>query len=98
MRQVPEIDVFVDSPLAVNATAVSECILNVSIKISRCYVKDPDPFGFDNLYYINKVEESKKLNSHKKPCVIISASGMMEAGHVKHHLANNISDRKTQSL
>jgi metallo-beta-lactamase family protein len=60
--------------------------------------KDPDPFGFDNLFYINKVEDSKKLNDHKKPCIIISASGMMEAGRVKHHLANNISNPKNTIL
>ena len=60
--------------------------------------EDPDPFGFDNLFYINKVEDSKRLNDHKKPCVIISASGMMEAGRVKHHLANNISDPKNTIL
>ena len=59
---------------------------------------DSDPFGFANLFYINKVEDSKKLNDHKKPCVIISASGMMEAGRVKHHLANNISDPKNTIL
>jgi metallo-beta-lactamase family protein len=44
------------------------------------------------------VEDSKKLNDHKKPCVIISASGMMEAGRIKHHLANNISDSKNTIL
>jgi metallo-beta-lactamase family protein len=60
--------------------------------------KDPDPFGFDNLFYINRVEDSKKLNDHKNPCVIISASGMMEAGRIKHHLANNISDPKNTIL
>jgi metallo-beta-lactamase family protein len=60
--------------------------------------KDSDPFGFENLFYITRTEDSKKLNEHKKPCVIISASGMMEAGRVKHHLANNISDPKNTIL
>jgi metallo-beta-lactamase family protein len=59
---------------------------------------DPDPFGFNTLFYITKQEDSKKLNDHKAPCVIISASGMMEAGRVKHHLANNISDPKNTVL
>ncbi len=54
--------------------------------------QDPDPFGFNSLFYIKRVEDSKKLNDIKKPCVIISASGMMEAGRVKHHLANSISN------
>jgi metallo-beta-lactamase family protein len=97
--RLPKIDMFVDSPLAVNATAVfrmhPECF---NKNFSDVMEKDPDPFGFDNLYYINKVEDSKKLNVHKNPCVIISASGMMEAGRVKHHLANNISDPKNTIL
>jgi metallo-beta-lactamase family protein len=91
--RLPKIDIFVDSPLAVNATAVfrlhPECYNNDFLKVMD---NDPDPFGFNNLFYINKVDDSKKLNDHKKPCVIISASGMMEAGRVKHHLANNISN------
>ncbi len=97
--RLPKIDIFVDSPLAVNATAVfrmhPECF---NKNFSDVMEKDPDPFGFDNLYYINKVEDSKKLNDHKNPCVIISASGMMEAGRVKHHLVNNISDPKNTIL
>jgi metallo-beta-lactamase family protein len=97
--RLPKIDIFVDSPLAVNATTVfrmhPECF---NKNFSDVLEKDPDPFGFDNLYYINKVEDSKKLNDHKKPCVIISASGMMEAGRIKHHLANNISNPKNTIL
>lgn len=97
--RLPKIDIFVDSPLAVNATAVfrmhPECF---NKNFSDVLEKDPDPFGFDNLFYINKVEDSKRLNDYKKPCVIISASGMMEAGRVKHHLANNISDPKNTIL
>jgi metallo-beta-lactamase family protein len=91
--RLPKIDVFVDSPLAVNATTVfrmhPECF---NKEFSQVLKSDADPFGFTNLFYITRVEDSKKLNDHKKPCVIISASGMMEAGRVKHHLANNISD------
>jgi len=97
--RLPRIDMFVDSPLAVNATTVfrmhPECYNKNFLNV---LTKDSDPFGFDNLFYINKVEDSKRLNDHKKPCVIISASGMMEAGRVKHHLANNISDPKNTIL
>jgi metallo-beta-lactamase family protein len=97
--RLPKIDVFVDSPLAVNATTVfrmhPECF---NKNFAEILEKDPDPFGFDNLFYITRVEDSKKLNDHKKPCIIISASGMMEAGRVKHHLANNISDPKNTIL
>lgn len=97
--RLPKVDIFVDSPLAVNATTVfrmhPECFNNSFVEVLKT---DPDPFGFDNLFYINRVEDSKKLNDHKKPCVIISASGMMEAGRVKHHLANNISEPRNTIL
>jgi metallo-beta-lactamase family protein len=97
--KLPRIDIFVDSPLAVNATTVfrmhHECF---NEEFGRILKKDPDPFGFDNLFYITRQEDSKKLNDHKKPCVIISASGMMEAGRIKHHLANNISDPRNTVL
>ena len=97
--RLPKIDIFVDSPLAVNATSVfrvhNECYNEDFLKILE---KDPDPFGFDSLFYITRVEDSKRLNDHKKPCVIISASGMMEAGRVKHHLANNISNPRNTVL
>lgn len=97
--RLPKIDIFVDSPLAVNATTVfrmhPECFNKDILKVMETH---PDPFGFNTLFYITKQEDSKKLNDHKKPCVIISASGMMEAGRVKHHLANSISDPKNTVL
>ncbi|HUX55455.1 MAG TPA: MBL fold metallo-hydrolase [Bacteroidales bacterium] len=97
--RLPKVDIFVDSPLSVNATAVfrmhPECF---NPEIIEAMETDPDPFGFNTLFYITRQEDSKKLNDHKKPCVIISASGMMEAGRVKHHLANNISDPKNTVL
>jgi len=93
LGKLPRIDVFVDSPLAVNATTVfrmhSECF---NAEFSKVLETDDDPFGFPGLSYITKVEDSKRLNDHKQPCVIISASGMAEAGRIKHHLANNISN------
>jgi metallo-beta-lactamase family protein len=98
-HRLPKIDIFVDSPLAVNATEVfrmhPECFNNDILKFMET---DPDPFGFKSLYYITRKEDSKKLNDIKKPCVIISASGMAEAGRIKHHLANNISDPKNTIL
>jgi len=97
--RLPKIDIFVDSPLAVNATTVfrmhPECF---NKEIHELMQTDPDPFGFNSLYYITRQEDSKKLNDHKKPCVIISASGMAEAGRIKHHIANNISDHKNTIL
>lgn len=91
--KLPKVEIFVDSPLAVNATTIfrlhPECFNKDILKIME---NDSDPFGFNSLTYITRTEDSKKLNDYKKPCIIISASGMMEAGRIKHHLANNISD------
>jgi metallo-beta-lactamase family protein len=97
--RLPKVDIYVDSPLSVNATDVfrqhTDC-LNEDVK--RVLETDPDPFGFNSLHYIKTVDESKALNDNPNPCVIISASGMMEAGRIKHHLANNISDEKNTVL
>ncbi len=97
--KLPMVNVFVDSPLAVNATTIfrmhPECFNKNIIKAME---DDPDPFGFNSLTYIMRAEDSKRLNDLKEPCIIISASGMMEAGRIKHHLANNISDPKNTVL
>ena len=97
--KLPRIDIFVDSPMALNATEVFRLhpyCFNDEMQHELHF--DPDPFGFDRLYYIRSVQDSKKLNDRHEPCVIISASGMMEAGRVKHHLANNISNPKNSIL
>ncbi|MFT4604827.1 MAG: metallo-beta-lactamase family protein, partial [Rhodothermales bacterium] len=92
LRDVP---VYVDSPLAVNATGVfqshPECF---DAELHEYLLTDDDPWGWDRLTYIRKVEKSKALNGNRKPMVIISASGMCEAGRILHHLRNNISDPK----
>lgn len=97
--RLPKIDIFVDSPLATNATDIfrmhPECFNSDILSIMET---DPDPFGFNTLHYVTNLDESKSLNSYTQPCVIISASGMAEAGRVKHHLANNISDPKNTIL
>ena len=97
--RLPRIQVYVDSPLSVNATEVfrrhTEC-MNQEVKtVMRT---DPDPFGFNSLHYIKNVEESKALNDSDEPCIIISSSGMAEAGRVKHHIANNISNWRNTIL
>ncbi len=98
-KLLPDIDVYVDSPLSTDATNImrlhTECFNDEMLEYIK---KDPDPFGFKNLHYIQTIDESKALNSSHKPCIIISASGMMEAGRVKHHLANNIENPKTTIL
>jgi metallo-beta-lactamase family protein len=60
--------------------------------------KDDDPFGFETLHYVREVEDSKALNDFDEPCIIISASGMLEAGRIKHHVKNNISNEKNTIL
>jgi metallo-beta-lactamase family protein len=96
---LPDVEIFVDSPLAVSATDIFRLHTECFNQDMRNYMQqDPDPFGFDNLHYIRTVDESKKLNNYNQPCVIISASGMMEAGRVKHHLANNINNPRTTIL
>lgn len=88
---LPKINIYVDSPLAINATGIFRLYTNyLNENVKHVMLHDPDPFGFKSLFYITRAEDSKKLNSLKQPCVIISAAGMMEAGRVKHHLANNI--------
>jgi len=88
---LPKIKIYVDSPLAVNATDIFRLHLdNLNRDVQEVMQNDPDPFGFGSLFYLVRTEDSKKLNSLREPCVIISASGMMEAGRIKHHLANNI--------
>lgn len=91
--ELPPMQVFVDSPLAVNATTVFrehvEC-LNDAFVEQLLSDEDQDPLGFRGLHYVRKVEHSKELNRYKKPCIIISALGMCEGGRVLHHLKNNI--------
>lgn len=98
-NKLPDVDIFVDSPLAVSATDIFRLHSDCFVESLQDYIKtDPDPFGFQKLHYIRSVDDSKKLNSYNRPCIIISASGMMEAGRVKHHLANNIENPRTTIL
>jgi len=98
-KKLPDVPIFVDSPLAVSATDIfrlhTECFKDDILDLIRT---QNDPFGFDNLHYVRTKEDSKRLNTYNRPCIIISASGMMEAGRIKHHLANNIENKKTTIL
>lgn len=97
--RLPPIPIFVDSPLAVNVTDIFRAHPECFDEKMRAYMEtDPHPFGFGRLTYIRDVQESKKLNSSRLPMVIISASGMAEAGRILHHLRNNISDRRNTVL
>ncbi len=96
---LPPINVYVDSPLSYNATEIMRKHMDCFNDEIREHLKtDPDPFGFNRLRYIREVEESKGLNNSHEPCIIISASGMMEAGRIKHHIKNNIGDARNTIL
>jgi len=95
-NRIPDMPIFVDSPLACNATDVfrmhPECF---DSETQRIFLhENNDPFGFGRLKYIREVEDSKKLNDLKYPHIIISGSGMAEGGRILHHLRNNIENHK----
>ncbi|MCC7175250.1 MAG: MBL fold metallo-hydrolase [Bryobacterales bacterium] len=98
-KRIPAAPVFVDSPLAIDATKVFR-------KHTECYdagtreylLEGKDPFGFRNLRYVQEAAESKALNDLRGPFIIISASGMCEAGRILHHLKNNIEDPRNTVL
>lgn len=99
-KRIPELPIFVDSPLSVNLTEVftahPECLDKETWEI---FLKDQkNPFGFGRLKYITDVEDSKALNEYKGPCVIISAAGMCEHGRILHHLKNNIENPRNTIL
>ncbi len=100
-HQIPQLDIFVDSPLAVNVTEVFETHPEVYDDEIKSYMKTnhiSNAFGFKDLTYIRDVEKSKRLNTLKQPAIIISASGMCEAGRILHHLKNNIEDKRNTIL
>lgn len=92
---VPRIPIFVDSPLAINATDVFRAHPECFDEETREFIrqdKHTSALGFNLVSYTRSVEESKAINFTKGPAVIISASGMAETGRILHHLRNNISD------
>lgn len=98
-RRLPDLDYYVDSPLSVAATEIVKSYPQYFNKtIQKVLETDNDPFNFKGLKYIKTVSESKLLNYHDKPCVIISASGMADAGRVKHHISNSIENSRNTIL
>lgn len=96
---LPEVNIYVDSPLSAKATEIVRKHPESFNEELKAYLeKDSNPFGFDTLKYIQDVEESKALNELHEPCVIISASGMADAGRVKHHIANAIGSTRNTIL
>lgn len=100
-KKLPPMQAFVDSPLAVNATDVFrehvECLNDEFIE-QLLSEDDRDPLGFRDLHYVRKVQDSKDLNHYKKPCIIVSASGMCEGGRILHHLKTTIDDPRNTIL
>ncbi len=93
-ERIPNAEIFIDSPMAVNATSIfkvhQECY---NERVFEQFLEHhKNPFGFEHVRYVTHVSESKLLNDRKMPCIIISASGMCEAGRILHHLKNNITN------
>ncbi|WP_132530528.1 MBL fold metallo-hydrolase RNA specificity domain-containing protein [Pedobacter psychrotolerans] len=96
---LPDVPYYVDSPLSSKATEILRShpeVYNNGVK--QILKVDHDIFGFKGLRFIESIEESKALNEDPRPCVIISASGMADAGRVKHHIKNNIGNAKNTIL
>lgn len=97
--RLPPVPVFVDSPLAVNATEIfrqhPECYDRELLDYLRV---DPNPFGWERLEYVREASRSKELNELRMPFVVISASGMAEAGRILHHLRNSVEDPRNTVL
>ncbi|SJZ39706.1 MBL fold metallo-hydrolase RNA specificity domain-containing protein [Sediminibacterium ginsengisoli] len=98
-HRLPAIPIYVDSPLSREATEMLKKYPQYfNRRIRKVMETDSDPFDFKGLKFIKTVDESKYLNELPQPCIIISASGMADAGRVKHHIMNNISDQKNTIL
>jgi len=98
-RRLPKLNYFVDSPLSIEATEITkhfpECFNDA---VQDLLKKDEDVFSFPGLHYTRSAEESIALVALDEPCVIISASGMAEAGRVKHHIAHAIDNERNTIL
>jgi metallo-beta-lactamase family protein len=98
-NRIPRIPLFVDSPLAVNVTEAFRKNSDYFDDETKAYLQNNgDPFGFRMLTYVREASESKKLNDLRGPMLVISASGMCEAGRILHHLRNNIEDPRNTVL
>jgi len=98
-NRLPDIPYYVDSPLSLEATEVVESFPeDFNSRVQKLLQTDQDPFQFKGLKFVKSVEESKSLNYRTDPMVIISASGMAEAGRVKHHISNNIENSRNSIL
>ncbi|MEO9004687.1 MAG: MBL fold metallo-hydrolase [Ginsengibacter sp.] len=98
-NRLPDIHYYVDSPLSKEATEVIESYPQYfNSRVQKLLLNDEDPFNFKGLKFVKSVEESKSLNYRSEPLVIISASGMADAGRVKHHISNTIENSRNSIL
>lgn len=97
----PKLPVYVDSPLAIDATGIYRLHPEAYDEEMQAFLdngRNNDPFGFDMMRYTRTTSESKELNFLREPAIIISASGMAEAGRILHHLKNNVEDPRNTIL
>jgi metallo-beta-lactamase family protein len=97
----PKLPIYVDSPLAIDATGIYRLHPEAyDEELFNFMAEDNgrDPFGFDMMRYTRTTSQSKELNFLREPAVIISASGMAEAGRILHHLKNNVEDPRNTIL
>ena len=97
-RRLPEIPIYVDSPMARRATEVFRRHPECYDREASEWLEQEDILGFRRLRYVETVEESKRLNDMRVPCIIIAASGMAEAGRILHHLAHGLDDHRNTVL
>ncbi len=98
-KLIPNVPIYVDSPLATEITEVFEAHPDFMDEENRqAIVKGESPFAFLNLRFIREQRESKALNADKRPMIIIAGSGMCESGRILHHLQNNIEDSRNMVL
>ena len=100
-KKIPQIPIYVDSPMSVRITDIfneNKNEYDFSSEFKDYDKFDKDPFGYEYVHYITSVDESKKLNDKEGPFIVISASGMCEGGRVLHHIRNSIDDEKNVLL
>ncbi len=98
-EQIPRVKVYVDSPLTVQITDIFKLHPECYDAETRALIRDHDsPFDFPDLHYVDSVEDSKAIDAEDGPSIIISASGMCEAGRILHHLKASIEDPRSTVL
>ncbi|MBL7984245.1 MAG: MBL fold metallo-hydrolase [Flavobacteriales bacterium] len=97
--RLPRVPVIVDSPLSINATAIYRehaSLLQEDVRAEL--TDDPDLFGFRGVEFVRDAARSKQLNERQEPCIVIAASGMMEAGRIRHHLFHGLPNERNAVL